>query len=289
MPLPANVNLASKFSPKLDQAFKLSSYTDPYVNKDYDFDGVNSIKVYTLDVAPLVDYDVSSNSNRYGGFSEITDTITTYTLANDKAFQKTLDRLNEDDSAMAKTIAKWLAEQMNKVIVPAVDMNRFATAATAAASADGGGTITYDPATVLEAIRTMNANCEEVSAPLDGRVFFGTPDVIMELKNEITPWMSYTSNSIITKGTPVGTIDGIPVVCVPTALLPTTIKGLFWHRSALLAARKLTETKILNGAWVVSGNIVQGRFRYDSFALSGLNSATGIHTKMKTFQALTTA
>lgn len=289
MPLPINVNLADKFSPKLDQAFKLMSYTDPYVNQDYDFDGVNSIKVYTLDSTPLVNYDVSNNTNRYGGFSEITDTVATYTLANDKAFQKSLDTLNMDDSAKAKSAAKWLAIQMNQVIVPTIDRNRLATAATAALAAGGGGTEIYAPATVLNQFRKMNANLDNISCPLDGRVFYITPFVLNAIKEQLTPLLHDTSDAIVHSRGLKGLLDGVPVVCVPENLFPAKTKALMWHKSALLSARKLTETKILDGAWVVSGNIIQGRFRYDSWPLKGHNSDTGVDTKLATFQSLTVA
>lgn len=289
MPLPTGVNLADKFSSKLDQAFKLSSYTDGYVNKDYEFDGVHTIKVYTLDTTPLVDYDVSSTTNRYGGFSEITDTVNTYTLSNDKAFQKALDKINEDDSAMTKSAGKWLAEQMNKVFVPTLDRNRFQTAFAAASGTNGGGTQTYNAATILEQIRTMNANADEVSCPDDGRVVFVTPEVLNAIKAEVTPLLNNLSDGIVRTRGLAGTLDGLPVVKVPSNLFPATVKALFWHKSALLSARKLTETRILDGLHVVSGNIIQGRFRYDSFALKGYDNQTGVYTKLATFQALVTA
>lgn len=289
MPLPANVNLAEKFSPKLDKAFKLSSYTDAYVNKDYDFDGVNSIKVWGLDSAPLVDYDVSSNTNRYGGFSEITDTLETYTLANDKAFSKSLDTLNEQDSMAVKKAASWLALQMNQRIVPTIDKDRFGTAFTAAQATGGGGAVALDTDDVLGQIYDMNVACEEVSAPADGRVFFCTPDVYKLIKKEVTPLLSQTTGEIVHGKGLCGQIDGVPVISVPSNLFPDTCKALFWHKSALLAARKLTETRILTNTHVVSGALILGRFRYDSWALSGLDSATGAKTKLATFQALTTA
>lgn len=289
MALPVGVNLASKFSSKCDNAFKLSSYTDNWVNKEYEFDGVNKITVYTMDTTPLVDYDVSSNTNRYGGFAEITDSTNDYILQKDKAFQRTLDRLNEQDSMGAKTTGKWLAKQMNYRIVPAVYMDRFATAYAAATDADGGGTTVYSKATILDTIFTMNANCDEVSAPDAGRVLFVTPSVYKDIKSECLPILHTAEPSILHKRGLMGTIDGTPIVKVPSNLMPAGCVGLFWHKEALLAARKLTETKILDGGWVVSGNIIQGRFRFDSFALKGFDNSTGLFTKLKTFQAITSA
>jgi len=189
MALPLDVNLADKFSSKLDQAFKLTSYTDNYVNKDYDFDGVNKIHVYTLDTAPLVPYDMSNNTNRYGGFSEITDQVNEYVLKNDDAFQKTLDTMNRTDSANAKTAANFMAEQMNKVIVPTIDRERFQTAFDAASDVNGGGTETYSSADILDQIYTMNANCDEMSVPNEGRCLF-----VMHLKNFFSKLLDLEKN-----------------------------------------------------------------------------------------------
>ena len=41
-----SVNLFEKFSPKLDERYKLGSLTDVACGNDYDWEGVNSIKVY---------------------------------------------------------------------------------------------------------------------------------------------------------------------------------------------------------------------------------------------------
>ena len=40
-----SINLASKYSSKLDQLFAKGSYTDQAVNQKYDFDGVRTINV----------------------------------------------------------------------------------------------------------------------------------------------------------------------------------------------------------------------------------------------------
>lgn len=287
MALPANVTLASKFESKLDDAFKLSSYTDAFINKDYNFDGVNKITVYNLDVTPLVDYDVSNNTNRYGGFSEITDTTEDYILANDKAFQKTLDLLNEQDSVGAKKAGNWLAKQMNRVIVPAIDANRLATACTAAAGAAGGGTTAYAAATILDDLFTFNANADEVNAPDSGRVLVVDPYVYKDIKGEVIPILHTAQPGILHQRGLMGEIDGTPIVKVPTNLLPAGYRGVFWHKDALLGARKLTETRIVDGGWVVSGKIILGRVRFDSFALSGYDNIRDVHTKTATFQALT--
>ena len=42
------VNLAEKYSKKVDERFKLKSLTEGIVNHDYDWDGVQTIKIYSI-------------------------------------------------------------------------------------------------------------------------------------------------------------------------------------------------------------------------------------------------
>ena len=82
------VNLATKYASQLDQIWTHASYTDNWINKKYDFDGVKSVKVYTVTTVDPSDYSRTSTGDRYGGNYELQDTIATYTLANDKSFKK---------------------------------------------------------------------------------------------------------------------------------------------------------------------------------------------------------
>ena len=85
------VNLADKYSGQLDQIFTHASYTDNWINKKYDFDGVATVKVYTVTSVDPIDYSRTSTGDRYGGNNELQDTITTYTLTNDKSFKIAID------------------------------------------------------------------------------------------------------------------------------------------------------------------------------------------------------
>ena len=50
------INLATKFSNKVDERFATESKTSLVTNKDYDFIGAHSIKIYSDGVAEMVDY-----------------------------------------------------------------------------------------------------------------------------------------------------------------------------------------------------------------------------------------
>ena len=61
------VNLAAKYSSKLDQLFTAGSYTERYVNKKYDFTGAKTVEVYTVTTVAPSNYDRTNTGDRFGG------------------------------------------------------------------------------------------------------------------------------------------------------------------------------------------------------------------------------
>ena len=59
------INYAEKYSDQIDERFTLGSVTEKAVNQSYEFDGVNTVYVYSADTAEVNDYE-KSGTNRYG-------------------------------------------------------------------------------------------------------------------------------------------------------------------------------------------------------------------------------
>lgn len=261
------VNLADKYSGQLDQIFTHASYTDNWINKKYDFDGVASVKVYTVTSVDPIDYNRASTGDRYGGANELQDTITTYTLTNDKSFKIAIDRGNYEQGMRAKKAGEVMRIEMNEKVIPMIDKNRLAVAAagaTAVSQAITAGTDAYQD--ILKA----NEYLDECKAPLEGRVLFVTPAEYTLIKTAITTNINANgyNDKILYKGF-VGELDGVPVVKVPTSYFPAGVKAILVHRDALLGARQITETRIKTDSEFVSGAILLGRFIFDSFILNG--------------------
>ena len=261
------VNLADKYSGQLYQIFTHASYTDNWINKKYDFDGVASVKVYTVTSVDPIDYNRASTGDRYGGANELQDTITTYTLTNDKSFKIAIDRGNYEQGMRAKKAGEVMRIEMNEKVIPMIDKNRLAVAAagaTAVSQAITAGTDAYQD--ILKA----NEYLDECKAPLEGRVLFVTPAEYTLIKTAITTNINANgyNDKILYKGF-VGELDGVPVVKVPTSYFPAGVKAILVHRDALLGARQITETRIKTDSEFVSGAILLGRFIFDSFILNG--------------------
>lgn len=261
------VNLAIKYESQLDQIWTHASYTDNWINKKYDFDGVDTVKVYTVTTVAPNDYNRTSTGDRFGGNAELQDTIATYKITNDKSFKIAIDRGNYEQGMRAKKAGEVMRYEMNEQIIPMIDADRLATAAagaTAVSQAVTAGTDAYQD------VLKLNEYLDECKAPLSGRVLFVTPAEYTLVKTAITTEIlaSGYNDKLVGKGF-VGELDGVPVVKVPTSYFPAGVKAILVHRDSLLGVRQVTETRIVTDSEFVSGSILLGRFIFGSFILKG--------------------
>ena len=259
------VNLALKYASQLDQIWTHASYTDNWINKKYNFDGVDTVKVYTVTSVAPGDYSRTSTGDRFGGNTELQDTIATYQLTKDKSFKIAIDRGNFEQQMRAKKAGEVMRIQMNEQIIPMIDKDRLATAAAGATAVSQAVTATTD---AYQDTLKLNEYLDEDKAPLEGRVLWVTPAEYNLIKTAITTNIlaSGYNDKLVGKGF-VGELDGVPVVKVPTSYFPAGVKAILCHRDALLGVRQVTETRIVTDSEFVSGSILLGRFIFGSFIL----------------------
>nr|DAD62627.1 MAG TPA: major capsid protein [Caudoviricetes sp.] len=266
------VNLAQKYSDKLDQVFSHGSYTDDFVNKNYDFDGVKTVNVYTATTVALKDYDRTATGDRYGGNNELQDVLTPYTLTKDRTFKLTIDDGNAKQQVMAKRAGAIMKAQLQEQVAPEIDKYRIAVAATGANAVNQKITATAGKA-YLDVLK-MSEFLDEAQAPVAGRVLYVTPKFYTMIKDNIvttTHGSEYVSK-LIGRGF-VGELDGVPVVKVPTSYMPTKTYAVMWHKDAILGAKQIFRTRIIPDSELVDGTVLTGRFLYDAFVLSGKKNA----------------
>lgn len=270
------VNLAEKYASQLDQLWTHASYTDNWINKKYDFDGVKTVNVYTATTVAPIDYSRTSTGDRYGGNAELQDVVTAYTLTNDKSFKIAIDRGNYEQGMRAKKAGEVMRAEMNEQIIPMIDKNRLAAAAAGATKVNQVVTAGTD---YYENTLDLGVFLDEAKAPLEGRVLFVTPAFYKGIKLAITKEVEATAynDKLLGKGF-VGELDGVPVVKVPTSYFPTGVLAIEVHRDSLLGVRQITETRIKTDSELVSGSILLGRFIFDSFILHGKELGVAIVT-----------
>jgi len=260
-------NLATKYASQLDQIWTHASYTDNWINKKYDFDGVDTVKVYTVTTVAPSDYNRSGTGDRFGGNAELQDTVATYQITKDKSFKIAIDRGNYEQQMRAKKAGEVMKYEMNEQIIPMIDKDRLATVAAGAIAVSQAYTITTD---AYQDTLKLNEYLDECKAPLEGRVLWVTPAEYNKIKTAITTEIlaSGYNDKLVGKGF-VGELDGVPVVKVPTSYFPAGFKCLIWHRDAVLGVQQIKNTRIITDSELVDGSILLGRFIYDTFVLNG--------------------
>lgn len=261
------VNLAQKYSGKMDLAFSHGSYTESFVNKDYDFDGVKTVNVYTPTTVALSDYDRTATGDRFGGNNELQDTVATYTLANDKSFKIAIDAGNYKQGAFAKKAGEVLQAEMNEQYIPDVDKNRFAKAVAAAKT--NSQTVAYTKALgAYTSVLNAQAFLDEGQAPAVHRAIFVTPAFYNLIKGDITTGIhaSGYNDKLLPRGF-VGELDGMSVIKVPSSYFPEKTHAIIWQKKALLGANQIKKVTIKTDSELVDGAVLYGRFIYDAFVL----------------------
>ena len=81
------VNLATKYSDKVDEVFRLGALTTSMAGGKYEFTGAQTVKVYSMGTAEMNDYK-ATGSNRYGNPEELEDTTEELTLTQKRSFQR---------------------------------------------------------------------------------------------------------------------------------------------------------------------------------------------------------
>lgn len=271
------VNLATKFSAKVDERFRQSALTESAVHQDYDFDGVKSVTVYSMAISAMNNY-TRTGTNRYGTPTELDDTTATYTLTRDRSFTFTIDKGNIEDSMNVRDAGKALARQLAEVVIPEIDTYRLAAWATNCTT--NGGQPTAVDITASNAYQKFldgQAFLDNNLVPQSGRICYARPDYINFIKldgNFIKA--SDIAQNLLIKGQ-IGEIDGVPVVKTPLSYMAAKTPFIIVHKSALLSPKKLQEYKIHENPPGINGNLVEGRVYYDAFILAAKAKGTYRH------------
>jgi sulfur transfer complex TusBCD TusB component (DsrH family) len=277
------VNLASKYSAEVAERFSKASLTENFISKDFNFNGVRGITVYSVDTAPLGDY-TRSGTNRYGTPGSLSDTTQELVMTQDKAFTYIIDKGDDNEQMNVKGAAKSLKREIDEVISPYLDQYRLKTWAEKAGKIAGIAAATKD--TIVDAIMQLTTALDDALVPETGRTLFISSSNYRLLKQS-PEFISQDklSEDVLAHGV-VGSIDGMKVVKVPTSLMPQYVRWLAVHQSAVLGAAKLQDYKIHTDPPGINGNLVEGRLLHDAFVLAA--KSNGVYAAVETARVCAT-
>ncbi|MBR6635951.1 MAG: N4-gp56 family major capsid protein [Phascolarctobacterium sp.] len=265
------INYAEKYSAKIDERFKQSALSTAAVNNEYDFVGVKTVKVYSIETVEMGDY-TRAGANRYGTPAELQDTVQELTMTQDRAFTFTIDKGNNEDQMGVKNAGKALQRQIDERVVPEIDKYRFSVMA---AKAKNSATAALTKENAYEAFLNGNAALDDELAPATNRVAYVTPEMYKLLKlDSAFIHASDIAQNMLIKGQ-VGEVDGVRIVKVPTSYLPANVAFIITNQIATVAPVKLAEYKVHDNPPGINGYLVEGRVYYDAFVLN--NKAGAIY------------
>ena len=262
------INYAEKYSQKVDERFTEQSITERAVNAEYDFDGVDTIHIYSVGTAELNDYK-TTGLNRYGDPEELGDATQTAILDQDKSFTYTIDRSNYDDTMMTKEVGKSLSRQIKEVVTPYIDKYRIAKMANYA------GVTAYAQITKQNAYEEFLSLNLDVEGPEDGRIGYVSKAFYKAIHlDENFIKKGDMSQEMLAKGV-MGEVDGVQIV--PTKKLPDNCNFVICHSVATTAAQKLRDFFIHKNPPGINGWLVEGRVRFTAFIQNNKKKAIGSH------------
>ena len=278
------INLATKYSDKVDERFYRESQAMVALNNDYKFTGEKTVKVYSIPIVPMVDYarngspySSSPAGSRYGTPTDLTRNVQSLTITKDRSFTFVIDKGDKIQSQMVSDAGKALSRQLREVVIPEFDTYVFKTLADAAI-ANGN----YDSTAVTKsnAYETFLLGMEHMgnkSVPDRGRVAFCSYRFANLLMQD-PAFIKYSDRSqeMVIRGE-MGEVDGCKIVKVPSSHLPQGAAFIITHNIAATGPKQLEDYRIHDDPPGISGWLVEGRFIYDAFVLNEKVNAVYFH------------
>lgn len=272
------IEYAEKYESAVDERFALGALSGGVVNQNYDWAGVETVKVYTIPTVSMNDYKLTG-TNRYGTPSELQNSVQEMKVAKDRSFTFTIDRKSRDDTQMAMEAGKALRRQIDEVVIPEVDTYRFAKLAASAAEDTNARTIikAVTKTNAYEEFLTCQTMLDNAKAPIGGRICVCTPAYynMIKLDDSFTK-KGDMATQIAIKGV-VGDIDGVPTIKVPSSYLPANVDFIITNPACMPSPMKLESYKIHQDPPGISGWLIEGRVRYDAFVLNNKKNAIVAH------------
>ena len=271
------IHLAEKASPKVVERFKIKSATEGLFTSAYDWTGVATVKVYSVDNLPLNDYDKSlTTGSRFGALSEVGDTVQEMTVVDDKAFNGSIDKGNNTAQLQIKAASKVLKRQTDEVLIPYVDKYRLGKLKEGAGTTESVGSLTKT--NIIEKIMLANAAMSNAGVPDAGRVLYlgYTAAVNLKLADQVVG-IDKIGEQAIVNGV-LGRVDKCQVRLVPDSYMPAGTAFMIVKTGCAVAPKKIETLRILNEHPDIDGAVVQGRMLHDCFVLDTKNKGIYVGT-----------
>ena len=285
------INLASKYSKKVDERWAMESQAHLVTSDSFEFRGVKTVNMYSIAYAPLTDY-TRSGTSRYGTPNDLARNVQTMEVTQDKAFNFIIDKGDEVQSEFVCNPGSSLAREIREVIVPKFDTRCFAVMAQAAMDNGHYATTAITSSNAHEMLLNGVEHMCERNVPIDNVYAFCTYHYANLLMRDPSFIRYGDMAQKMLKTGQIGKADGIEIVTVAANRLPAGAAFLLVHKDACVAPRQLQEYKIHADPPGISGTLCEGRVLYDCFVLDEKSAGVYYHggqAALKTLNFMTAA
>lgn len=271
------ITLATKFAPYTDEQFKAESKLSLITNKEFDWTGAHTVKVYKISTATMNDYGrtgpTEGNWSRYGSIKDLGASTEEFTLKKDRSFIFNVDKMDVDETAQQVQAASALARQNREVVIPEIDSYTYGVMAAGAGTVATAKALTA--ADIYSDILDASKALDDAEIPETSRVLIVSPATyqLMKKSDEIV-LNTEVGEDMRLRGV-IANLDGAKVIRVPASRLPEKFGFMLCHPSATVAPVKLEDYNIHEDSIYSSGAVVTGRVCYDAFILD--NKKRGIY------------
>lgn len=284
------INLAEKYSKKVADKFYLDSVILGKTSREYEFDGVKSVNVWTITTQAPGNY-TRSGASRYGTPSDVQDTKQTLTVTQDKSVSMVVDKGDNTQQMMIKNAGKVVAAEMREQFIPMFD--KYVLQQTAE-NAGVGHAITseFTKSTIVDGIaahvtdlmnaRTNVSDCYCFIRATDYAALCASPEFLN---------IDKLGEKALDKGV-VGKVRGLSIVPVPDDYMPTALAAtapaavqgknarlITFKKNAVVAPTQIKDIKIHQDAPGISGALMEIRWLFDSFVLDAKDTAVIVTAK----------
>ena len=275
------VNLYTDMQTKMDKEFESESYTEALTNKDWEWDGVETIKIPTTTHFKLNDYDLTQDyTQRTGPVQQIYDEINSYTVRRKRAFHGEIDEVPSMDQKFIRKMATALKETVDEELVPENDQYRLKTWAMGAgkvifgtADSTKAKKNTSTDEDIVRTLLTINAKATNLRVPRKDRIFVMsiTDAIETRLSERLQYNENYTGKMIQGE---VAMLGDSKIIAVPDDYMPSGVKIMMKWKGASVDPKKIHKIRTLNNVVGSFSTHAEGLFRYDSFVKA--HKANGI-------------
>lgn len=283
------INLATKYSPKVVDRFYLESVILGKTSKKYEWDGVESIKVWTINTYAPNDYrkpkmvegvltpanpanpssDAGSYLGRYGVTYEVEDTIQTMTLTQDKAVSLAVDKGNNTEQMLIKNAGIVMNHEMREQFIPMFDKYVLGVYAQNAGTRTVHASLTDE--NIVEAISDhVTALTNALTTTENAYCFIGATNYAKLVLSKEFLHLYGLGNKALEKGV-VGSVRDLKIVPIPDSYLPEGVNFLTFKSDCVLAPTKIKDMKVHQDPPGLSGALLEVRWLYDAFVLETKN------------------